>query len=68
MYTFIGRDSWRLPHTFSDLPYHDDTKVLVNRSLLFFYAEQKITIGDLKKHFTDSAIMSFVKYEFIKIL
>lgn len=70
MYTFIGRDSWRDSFILKPDSFYDkfkDKKVVVLRPLLFFYTEQKVTVEDLMKFFTDRSIMEFEQYEFIKI-
>lgn len=44
----------------------DETEILVLRSLLFFYSEQKITFGKLKEFFSPKAIKLFEKDGYIK--
>lgn len=69
---FIARDNgrFRLPVDFNlygTLFYGNDKKVTVLRSLLFFYTEQKVTLGELREFFTDKALTTFQNDGYIKI-
>ncbi len=45
----------------------DNVEITVLRPVLFFYAQQKITMGKLKEFFTDKAIALLSKDGYIKI-
>ena len=73
MYKFIGKDNWRERFPFPDLldefSKHNETsdkEVVVLRGCLFFYETQIITIGDVRQHFTDSAIKKLFHDSFLK--
>ena len=69
---FMARDNgrFRLPVDWdkcSSISLVDETKVTVLRSLLFFYTDQKITIGELRTFFTERTITTFENDGYIKI-
>ena len=70
MYTFIGHSNWKLnlPEIHDMYFTNDDTEVIVLRGILFFYADQKTTLGKIRENFTDTAITKLVHDKFIKIL
>jgi len=45
----------------------DETEVVILRPVLFFYSEQKITLGKLREFFTPKAIKLFEKDGYIKL-
>lgn len=70
MFKFVGHESWRmkLPDDyFDDIYTSDDTEVLVLRSILFFYADQKTTLGKIRENFTNHAITKLEHDKFIQI-
>ena len=69
---FIGNDSWKpIFKPDSDIidygGFITDKNVTVLRSILFFYAEEKTTLSNIRAHFTDHAISKLVHDNFIKI-
>jgi hypothetical protein len=70
MYKFIGKENWshRMPPP-SLLKYDEQSarEVIVTRGCLFFYETQITTMGDVRQHFTDSAIEKLIHDGFLKI-
>ena len=73
MYKFIGHDNWRdkfpFPHILdelSDYAKSSDKEVIILRGCLFFYETQKTTLGEVQKHFTESAIEKLFHDGFMK--
>ena len=72
---FIAHDNgrYKLPVDFGDsgrigsLSRSNEFKVTVLRNLAFFYAEQKITLGELREVFTEKAIITCENDGYIKI-
>ena len=73
MYKFIGHESWkdRLPFPnildeFVEYGKSFDKEVIVLRGCCFFYATQKTTLGEVRQHFTQSAIDKLFHDGFLK--
>lgn len=50
-----------------EIKWSDSLEVTVLRASLFFYSEQKITLGKLREFFTEKAIKLLEKDGFIKL-
>ena len=69
MMNFVGHDEWKLelPQLHKSVLFPDDTEVIVLRGLLFFYAGQKTTLGNIRNNFTLLAIIKLEHDKFIEI-
>jgi len=68
MYNFISHENWQRPYpTFDELLINEDKEVTVLRNILFFYAEQKTKISNIRENFTEHAINKLIHDKFIKI-
>lgn len=75
MFAFMARQRRELPD-FDDLvnrriniglDIENKTEVTILRGLLFFYTDQKITLGELKEFYTSKAIAAFEADGYITI-
>lgn len=69
---FMAKDNgrWRFPVNFpkhSTFLLTDESNVLVLRAILFFHAEEKTTLKEIRKFFTETAITTFEHDGYIKI-
>lgn len=58
-------DSFRIPFILSMA--NDEIEVTILRSSLWFYKDQKTTLGEVRKYFTPDGILSLLKDGFIKV-
>ncbi len=72
MYKFIGHENWNKPFPnilldkLASFLLHDDTKVIILRGCMWFYKNQKTTLGEVRKHFTEQAIEQLIHDKFIE--
>lgn len=58
-------DNFRIPFILSRA--NDEIEVTILRSSLWFYKDQKTTLGEVRKYFTPDGILSLLKDGFIKV-
>lgn len=71
---FVGKEAWHWPLPDEDFlnfrkePIPNDIKIVVLRSLLFFYSGQQVTVGDLRNFFTEKSITALLHDNFVEII
>lgn len=68
---FIGKQTWQwpIPDDFFESSLHSDAvEIIILRNMAFFYTEQKTTLGDLRKIYTEKAVNALLHDGFVEII